>query len=98
MKRARVEAARIDALQRLGLAARLVNGERHEAVLPAPEHLLAVEIDGVIATVDAVDEAPARVHVDGTAELPRPHIGRLLEQVPGVERPASQRIPAAPEK
>ena len=98
VERPRVEAARIDALQQLRLAARWVDRERREAVLPASEHLPAVEIDGVIAAVDAVDDVAARVHVNGAAELPRPHVGRLLEQIPCVHRPGSERIPAAPEK
>src|SRR5437762_8186057 len=56
VKRARMDGARLDVLDRGRLAGRLIDRVHHDAVLAALEYLLALEVDGVLGTIRPVQE------------------------------------------
>src|SRR5215475_2886995 len=81
VKRARMDGARLDVLDRSRLAGRLVDRVHHDAVLAALEHLLALEIHGVLSPIRPVQKTAVRMHVDGARRLTRSAVLRLRQRV-----------------
>src|SRR5262245_26866761 len=77
VKRARMDGARLDVLDRSRLAGGLVDRVHHDAVLAALEHPLALEFHRVLRAIRSIEEPAVRVHVDGAGRLTRLAVRRL---------------------
>src|SRR5438034_5971492 len=77
VKRARMDGARLDVLDRRWFAGGLVDRVHHDTLLATPEHLLALVIHRVLGTTRPIEKPAVRMHVDRAGCLTRSTVLRL---------------------